>query len=400
MKRFGLKLRTIYFVILLLSFLGKGFAQESLCNPLKVADTAMMNNNANYLGAVEALKQLRSHCNTNFEQNMHLQASLTYNSFLQHNACLDTLYGQWYKTPSSAPVILAEGIKDVMDTILLNAQHHRVVMFNEQHFHPNHRYFVSLLLPRLYALGFRYIAMEALWESADSLMQRGYPVQSTGFYTKEPVMGQLVRNALSTGFIPVKYDFFTDNREYESALNLYGSTIAQDTAARIVVLAGIGHILKAEHLQRMAYHFGQISGIIPYTINQSDSETYARQMQENTLYLRQGNPDNCDLYVINNLSVPLQEQNINMENNIPLMDIELPQEIIEYLAEQQSLFLSVFRDDEFDACEWQAVPVLNYLLTAGQRHISLSIPSGQYVCIIRTATSEVLLRQTVNIEEQ
>ncbi|MDR2292197.1 MAG: hypothetical protein LBE11_01825 [Prevotellaceae bacterium] len=399
MKRFGLKFRTIYFVILLLSFLGKGFAQEPLCNPYKVADTAMANNNVNYLNAVNALKQLQLHCHTNMEQNMYLQASLTYNSFLQNNPCLDTLYSQWYKTPSSTPVILVEGIEDVMDTVLFHAQQQRVIMFNEQHLHPEHRYFVSLLLPRLYAMGFRYLALEAFWESSDSLMQRGYPVQSTGFYTREPVMGQLVRNALSLGFIPVTYDTaYVHDREYESALNLYNSTLKQDTAARVVVLAGIAHIYKAENLKRMAYHFGQISGIIPYTINQSESVVFARQMQKNTVYLRQGNLDNCDLYVINNLSVPLQEQNINMKNNLPLMEIELSQDIIQYLAEQQNLLLSVFRNDEFISYEWQSVPVLNYLLTTGQKHISLSVPAGQYVCIIRTTTGEEMLRQIINIE--
>jgi hypothetical protein len=375
-------------------------AQETPCNPRKVADTAMINNNANYLGAVEALKQLQPHCYTKIEQNMHLQESLTYNSFLQHNTYLDTLYNQWYKTPSSAPVILVEGIQNVMDTILYHAQYNRVIMFNEQHFHPKHRYFVSSLLSRLYALGFRYIALESLWESADSLMQRGYPLQSTGFYTKEPIMGQLIRHALSTGFIPIKYDgAYVNNREYESALNLYNSTIKQDTTARIVVLAGIAHIYKAEHLQRMAYYFGQLSGIIPYTICQANSEVYARQMQDNTLYLMQGNPDNCDLYLINNLSVPLQEQNINIKNNIPLKEIELPKEVIQYLAKQQNLLFSVFRDDEFSRYEWQTVPILNYLLTTGQQHISLSIPSGKYVCIIRTTAGEVLFKQIVNIEE-
>jgi hypothetical protein len=402
MKRFGLnlKFRTINFVILLLSFFGTGFAQDSLCSdPFKVAETAMMNNNANYLSAVTALKQIESHCTTKLEQLMHLQASITYNSFLQHNPWLDTLYGQWYKTPSSTPVILVEGIEDVMDTILFNAQQQRVIMFNEQHFHPEHRYFVSLLLPRLYALGFRYLALEALCESPDSLMQRGYPVQGTGLYTREPVKGQLVRNAMSLGFIPVIYDTaYVHDREYESALNLYNSTLKQDTSARVVVLAGISHIYKAESLKKMAYHFGQLSGVIPYSINQSESVVFARQMQENTIYLTQSNPDNCDLYVINNLSAPLLEQNINMKNNLPLIEIELSQEIIQYLAKQQSLLLSVFRDDEFSAYGWQSVPVLNYLLTAENKHISLSVPSGKYVCIIRTSTGEEMFRQIVNIE--
>ncbi|MDR2127317.1 MAG: hypothetical protein LBP63_10890 [Prevotellaceae bacterium] len=136
MKRFGIKFRTIYFVILLLSFFEKGFAQDSLCDPWKLAQAAMMNNNANYLSGVTALKQLKSHCTTKMEQNTHLQASLTYNSFIQNNTYLDTLYGQWYKTPSAAPVILVEGIQNVMDTILFNSQNQRVVIFNEQHFHP------------------------------------------------------------------------------------------------------------------------------------------------------------------------------------------------------------------------------------------------------------------------
>ena len=183
MKQLGLKFSTIYIVILLLSYTRDGLAQESLCNPFKVADTAMMNNHANYLNAVTILRQLQPQCQTSIEQNMYLQAALTYNSFFQNNAYLDTLYSQWYKTPSITPSIIVEGIEAIIDTILFHAQLQPVIMFNEQHFHPKHRYFVSLLLSQLHALGFRYFALEALWEPSDSLMQRGYPIQSTGFYT-------------------------------------------------------------------------------------------------------------------------------------------------------------------------------------------------------------------------
>jgi hypothetical protein len=240
--------------------------------------------------------------------------------------------------------------------------------------------------------------MEALCET-DSLIQRGYPVQSTGLYTREPAMGQLVRDAISIGFIPIQYDCDVfENREYESVLNLYNNTLKQDTTAHVVVLAGIGHIRKASPKKMMVSHFGELSGIVPYTIEQTHGELYTRQMQENnTLHLMQGDAD-CDLYVMNNLSLPFQGQNIDMKNNLPLINMELPKDVIQYLSEQQNLLLSIFREDEFSAYEWQSVPVLNYLLTIGQKHISLSIPSGQYVCIIRTATGEEMFRQIVNVE--
>ena len=162
------------------------------------------------------------------------------------------------------------------------------------------------------------------------------------------------------------------------------------------MLAGVDHILKAEHLKKMAYYFGQLSGVIPYTISQANSEVYARQMKENTIYLMQGNIANCDLYVINNLAVSSQEQHI--KDSLSLLYIEFPQKIIQYLAENQNLLLSVFLSEEFNKYEWQAVPVLNYLLAAEQQQISLFVPIGQYVCIIRTSDGKVILKEIVNVK--
>ena len=65
---------------------------------------------------------------------------------------------------------------DAADTIVDLAAHRRVVMVNEAHHDAHTRLLTLALLPRLRALGFTHLAIEALVEDGDALRQRGYPM--------------------------------------------------------------------------------------------------------------------------------------------------------------------------------------------------------------------------------
>ena len=87
---------------------------------------------------------------------------------------------------------------DARRYIHFRARNERVVMINEAHDKPLHRAFTLSLLAGLYQEGFRYLAMEML---------NNYPGHSltrvntrTGYYTGEPVAGELVRGALALGY--------------------------------------------------------------------------------------------------------------------------------------------------------------------------------------------------------
>jgi hypothetical protein len=100
----------------------------------------------------------------------------------------------------------------------------------------------------------------------------------TGFYTNEPVAGELVRKALATGYKLVSYeDTLIQNhtgsqRDSIQAVNIY-DIIKKDPAAKILVHAGYSHISEEKtdsYGATMGWWFKRISGLDPFTVEQTD----------------------------------------------------------------------------------------------------------------------------------
>lgn len=173
---------------------------------------------------------------------------------------------------------------DPLETIERIADARQVIMINEEHRTPFHRATTLQLLSRLYKKGFRYFAAETLYAEDAELQKRGYPVQSTGFYTADPLYADVVRTALKLGYKVVPYDSFPKGcqspaenpefcnnvRERAQAQNLYDRILKDDPQAKIFVHVGRGHNLKYgdEKFSYMAKHFQEITGINPFTIDQ------------------------------------------------------------------------------------------------------------------------------------
>ena len=173
---------------------------------------------------------------------------------------------------------LLENVKqvDARRYIAFVAPHVRVIMLNEAHNKPLHRAFAMLLLEDLYKRGYRYLAMEMLNNFPDQELTK--LTVKTGHYAAEPVAGEMIRTALDIGFKLIAYEdpeaatHTPRERDSIQALNLY-KVIQADTAARIFVYAGYGHI--AEQTTNpdyipMGMAFKKLSGIDPLTIDQTD----------------------------------------------------------------------------------------------------------------------------------
>ncbi len=175
------------------------------------------------------------------------------------------------------------------ESIVSLADDYQVVMINEEHDTPMHRAFTTRLLSDLYGKGFRYLAGETLGEDMEALNARGYPIQKTGFYSVDPVYGDMLRTALKLGFKLIPYEhkpkercvptaenpnFCQDERERGQAQNLYDNIFKNDPNAKVLVHVGRGHNqkLKQPDWAMMAWHFQNISGIEPLSINQMLSE--------------------------------------------------------------------------------------------------------------------------------
>ncbi len=95
---------------------------------------------------------------------------------------------------------------DAIETITSLASTRQIVILNEAHHVAMHRAFSLRLAKKLKSLGFQYFAAEAFNPDTDALTKRGYPIRSTGFYTHEPMFGDLVRQTLRLGYVPIAYE--------------------------------------------------------------------------------------------------------------------------------------------------------------------------------------------------
>lgn len=202
--------------------------------------------------------------------------------------------------------------QDALKYIESVADSNQVIFINEAHHIALHRAFSIRLLKILHAKGFRYFAAETLAPDA-GLNQRGYPLMNvSGYYTNEPVYGDLVRTALKLGYTVIPYeneipckkpmtaeDIVTLNddhagfnwdcqnhREYHQALNLYHRILKKDPAAKIFVHAGYGHIQKKgdENWKPMGVYFQELTGIMPFSIDQQSMREHSAPRFENEIY--------------------------------------------------------------------------------------------------------------------
>jgi len=168
------------------------------------------------------------------------------------------------KKPGECPVadVMAKPAIEVLRKVTADAQ---IVMINESHSIAATRAFLVQLVPTLRQLGFKYLAMEAIAPASDELINtppmkalqdisipsRGYPLDqsSAGFYLREPIYAELVREAIAHGFKLVAYETLQaksrDEREDGQAKAL-AKLIAADPEAKIAVIAGYSHIWKAD----------------------------------------------------------------------------------------------------------------------------------------------------------
>ena len=163
-----------------------------------------------------------------------------------------------------------------LDYIPQLAKQYRAVFLNEAHNIALTRTLTVRLLKPLRDEGFNVFAVETLYSpNIAALNKRGYPVDDSGFYTREPVYGEMVRTALKLGYKVVAYEADPDRsgnaREAQQAENLW-NILKNDPDAKIVVNAGYAHIQKTGKFlgaQSMAEHFMKDSGIAPLAVDQT-----------------------------------------------------------------------------------------------------------------------------------
>ncbi len=177
----------------------------------------------------------------------------------------------------------------VLDTMVENTP---IVMLNEAHHVPQHRAFAIQLLELLRKKGFRYFAAETLAVYDQDLQTRGYPTSASGYYTAEPVYGDLVRTALKLGYRVIPYEapgsFRTaEGRELAQASNLMEAIFKKDAHAKVLIYAGYSHINEGGLLAGvvpLAKRLRDLTGTDPLTIDQTVMSEQSSPDYEQPIY--------------------------------------------------------------------------------------------------------------------
>ena len=253
---------------------------------------------------------------------MKLQMELTYSSFLgdnkQYDKYLKHLEAGFEPNDSISKIIkeYAETDSQVIKIIIKEAKQHKIVMINENHYYPHHRLLISDLLIELKQAGYTYLALEALDIEAERGLnaENAYPTLKTGFYTVEQNYANLIRQAKDLGYEFVAYENTDTDKERElgQAENLYNKTFGLNPESKVLVLAGIDHIMEktpAGERKRMATIFKEKYDMDPLTISQTHLNSYRKEIPADysiisSEYFENDRLRSIDYLVLNNKTLP------------------------------------------------------------------------------------------------
>ncbi|WP_338812012.1 hypothetical protein V9L05_11440 [Bernardetia sp. Wsw4-3y2] len=261
---------------------GKDYKVAAPENPFSIANEAFStqkDSTGNYVLPLLKLDYYSENYQTEREKANFTQTSATYHSFIHRSEKLPLFWKEYRNLTyfkkieeDTLPSFLVNDEKAI-DFLVEKASQNQVVMLNEVHFDPQHRLLVNHLLEKLYKQGFRFLALEALGKHDEEINKRGFIIQKSGFYTREPAMADLIRQAHNLGFYIFGYDDYGKDREKKQAATIFDKTIAKDRDAKVIVFAGFGHISEKKaktdkQRNMMAVEFELLSGINPLTIDQ------------------------------------------------------------------------------------------------------------------------------------
>lgn len=369
--------------------LGTDYQRPAPADPFEVlqeAFGAVETTAGNYLLPVTRLRAAAGNYVSPSEQGAFLQALSTAYAFSNEP---DSAAKYWQKLSGPVPLPLTGGarlfdISPATEKVLQQTATTPFVLFNESHVQPKGRYWLRSLLPALYQQGFRYLALEALGDDAE-LQRRGYPTLSSGFYMREPQLANLVRDALALGFTVIPYDTTSADREHDQAQNLLRRSRGQDPQAKVVVLAGFGHIDERVGTHKsMAIWLKALSGADPLTINQTDLEALVPDIKQKGVFFVSGNDSTnrikhyiiSDIHIVN--TVDIHEIGNGLADDRPV-NIAIP---ADSLVSGQEFALQVYAQTEYRAVP-NPVPV--WIRIGKQPQQRALLRPGQYIAVVKTS---------------
>lgn len=379
----------------------KSFTCDTIKDPFRLANTIFErgDNIMNYNAYNELLAYEQCFSGVS-EKDLYYQSVLTYSALANDNNILKVVEEKREKIRgNNFPSIFDTGN---FDEALLNEslKTSNVVIINESHHHPEHRVLLSKWLQKFADLGFEYLAVEALFN--DSITKRNYPLQTDGFYTKEPHFANLLREAKRKNFKLISYDDYAQkNRDSVAAVNLYNKTLALNPKAKVVVYVGYEHLNEDTNLQKpwLAAYLKILYDIDPLTISQTNFYQYYIQdyqkVKDNNAYSIISNLQNR---VISDFKLFNQ---IELEKSYNCFDHTLQKQFtykLKALQENDDCLILIFNKNEFEKEGKNAVPILIKSFKSKDKKINLNICKGEYVVVYQGKSGRGLKKDSIIIK--
>ena len=251
----------------------------------------------NYFGEMQLIRQMAAqYPRSSGVRDLTTQQLGTFASFLgdpvEALRLFDTLDDDDAPPPAIDTTRLDQlRVADAVETIVAAADSNRVIFVNEAHHVAQTRVLTLALLERLRAKGFTYLAAETFSPFDSSLNARDYPIHASGYYSNEPLFGEVIREARRLGYTLVPYEAIgargQDARETGQATNLRDRIFREHPDARVLVHAGYSHINESGVLagaKPMAIRFRELTGIDPLTIDQTTMREHSTRAKEHPAY--------------------------------------------------------------------------------------------------------------------
>lgn len=299
------------------------------------------------------------------------------------------------------------------DYILEQSKNAQIIIINEAHHIPQHRTFTKSLLKELYDNGYRYLGLEALFDSTINVSK--YPVIETGYYTKEPEFGNFITEALKVGFILFSYEASEGKngkeREIEQAENIQ-KFIENHPAGKVLIHCGYAHVYENDYPawgKAMAGRLKENMKIDPLTIDQ-------------TMFLERSDAKNNHFLIkLNKTKEPiiLIDENgkvFNGLNDIKQTDIVIIHPPTDYINHRPDwvlqgrkehtislskidkhppLLILAYRDNEF---ENNGIPADIIEITDNSTPSKLYLTNGTYTIVMKDKNYTILNKYSIQIK--
>jgi hypothetical protein len=205
--------------------------------------------------------------------------------------------------PAEAKIVDDASVEDAVQAIVAQARTRRVVLLNEGHNMPMHRAFSQRVARELRKIGYSYLACETFDLDSAQAFAAGYPNQNGGYYTRDPVFGAWIAEAIADHWKLVAYEKETPRglpieqalllREEGQARNLVERIFARDKDAKVLIHVGYGHLYKGSvklpsgaDRMLMGEYLRRMTGLDMLHVDQTRFYAHPEAADESPLYAR------------------------------------------------------------------------------------------------------------------